>query len=99
MEQQLRNYFKKFQRLKTFFKLVLASQSTEDVKTRREELKKQYTDASDKLTEMKDDHFAIATELSRQYKLMQDELLSKVNKLEHEVADLEEQLGTRQFNS
>ncbi len=74
---------------------VLASKSNEEVKSRREELKKQYTDASEKLVEIKDDHFAIATELSRQYKLMQEELLNKVNKLEQEASDLEEQLGIK----
>jgi hypothetical protein len=62
------------------------------IATSRDGLLQKVEDVTGTLTQQKEDHFAIISEMTRQYKTMQEDLIKRNNILELQVEELKEQL-------
>jgi hypothetical protein len=107
LENQLgkkkKNSFKILARKKTICcfwgRIDIQVNQTKEVAASRDEFKAEFVKCQEKLSETKEDQIAIVSEMARQYKIMQEELLGKINRLESEVSDLKEQLGKFEFQT
>jgi hypothetical protein len=71
---------------------VTQSDQTERANTARDELRLKLTSVDEESKQEKENRRAIFTEMSRQYKTMEEELIRRINLLEDENLELKEQL-------
>lgn len=77
--------------------LVLRTEQTQKAKLEQEEMKERLRQLDEDFEKEKMDRFHIASDMVRQYKAMQDELITKINDLENKKIALKEQLYNTQI--
>eukprot|EP00762_Andalucia_godoyi_P005349 ANDGO_06742.mRNA.1 hypothetical protein GUITHDRAFT_149716 len=89
-EEKIQRYERRIEALERF--LAMRSEQTFKSKSEQLELSTRVRELHEDFSKEQDDRFAITSDMTRQYKAMQEELITRINVLENTIANLRDEL-------